>query len=103
MVRAQKGLRSPEMNPAANDVDGLGCCLLVPFLVVWLVVVRIWFGGASRDAMVQEWAKEAGYLLTQCEQRAFFRGPFCFPASRRHSVYRVTVLDADNRRSTGWV
>ena len=102
------------MNQDASGISGWEPFLALPILVLGAIVItRSWVGrlisagftrnGASRAVKVEAWAVGAGYLLTRCERRAFFRGPFKVAWYRHENVYRVTVLDADNRSHTGWV
>lgn len=76
---------------------------LVGFLC--LVAFLVWFFhrfGARAQALLRNWAKDAGYQLLLADVRLFRKGPFLW-SSRSQVIYRVVVRDREGQTRVGWL
>jgi hypothetical protein len=88
----------------AAEPSGLGCCGVVPFLVVWAVLFYKTSHHHYRavPARLERWARDEGHRIASRERRLWLRGPF-FLESGWKVVYRVAVQNSDGRTRSGWV
>jgi hypothetical protein len=72
------------------------------FLMLGLGIFSFfWQFGRSRR-MLEQWAGDQGYRLTDAEYRWFARGPFFWTSSKGQTVYRIAVVTPEGFRHTGW-
>jgi len=53
--------------------------------------------------IIQDWARENGMQLLDCEKRQLFRGPFFWTSSENRPVFRITVKDGEGQIIAGWL
>jgi len=68
-------------------------------LAFFMVLVHFY----RSNLLLQQWAEQNGYHITEQQYRWFFKGPFFWTTSRGQTVYSVVVEDDAGRTRRGWV
>ena len=72
--------------------------LAVIGFVGWIV----WRGQRRSRIMLDVWVNDNGYTLLKAERRLWRKGPYRW-ASSGQAIFRITVLDEDDKERMGWV
>jgi hypothetical protein len=76
--------------------------IVVLFLVLGLVLVFTISRFSKAQSILEDWARQYGYTLLECQRKDFFRGPFFLTTSKAQVVFQITVADVAGRRRTGY-
>jgi hypothetical protein len=79
--------------------------IVLPSLLGLFVVAGFWWFDRRSKIILQNWAEENGFQITQSRQRyKFFTGPFkWWTNSRNQVIFFVKVRDRDGRERSGWI
>ncbi len=74
------------------------------FAPIFLLILigTVWWTSTRSQTLLADWAREHGYDLIESHAPLLNKGPFFWTSSRGQTVYRFTILDAQNRRRSGW-
>ena len=87
---------------APPDVSPSGY-LLYAAIVAAALAFEFWRQTRAR-ALVEEWARENRFRLTECRRAWFWRGPFLWTTSRYQIVFRIAADDLRfGAPCRGWV
>src|SRR5450432_2194307 len=78
---------------------------VVPSLLGLFVVTVFWWFDRRSKIILQNWAKENGFQITQSKQRyMFFTGLFKFwTNSRNQIIFFLRVRDREGHERSGWI
>lgn len=82
-----------------------GSTLLLAYgaLVAAALAFELWRAARAR-ALVEEWAREHRFRLTECRRTWFHHGPFTWTSSRYQIVFRIAAEDLRfGSPCRGWV
>ena len=74
-------------------------------LIILIGIVGFFFPFGRFDkarSFLEDWARENGQQLIDCERRSFLRGPFFLTTSNYQIVYRITVEDQSGQKRRGY-
>src|SRR5687768_33489 len=75
--------------------------LIIPVFIVIAVLSIVWTRSRS-TSIIEQWASENCFELLAYEQRFLRTGPFFFRHGKGHTVYHVTVRDAEGNVRSGY-
>jgi len=86
-----------------NEIQQILPLIIGPFFLVLFVGLFWWFDRRSK-IILQKWAEENGFQITQKKQRYLFStGPFkWWTNSRNQIIYAFRVRDREGRERSGW-
>ena len=67
-----------------------------------VIIYVVWFMGRAR-VVLRRWANRSGYKIQHAEFKPILKGPFTWQSSRTQAVFRVSILDREGLKRTGWV
>jgi hypothetical protein len=87
-----------------KDTSDVVLPIIVGSLGITVFVTVFWWFDRRSKVILQKWADEHGFEITQKKQRyMFFTGPFKFwTNSRNQIIYYLTVRDRDGHERSGW-
>lgn len=82
-------------------MEDIAPILVVPLLVAVAILGIGWTFSRSRR-LLDDWAASNGFRLVSADYCWIRRGPFFWTTSKGQTVYRITAVDGDGNRRTGW-
>ena len=83
---------------AMNGAAGLLLFVVVACFAIMFSVMRYDKG----RQLLEDWARDNGYTLIECQRRTLFRGPYFLTTSKSQLVYQIVVEDAAGVRRSGY-
>jgi len=82
-------------------MENVAPLLFIPLFVAIAIMGIGWTFSRSRQ-LLDDWAATNGFQLISADYCWIRRGPFFWTTSKGQTVYRITAVDDEGERRTGW-